>query len=444
MIKMKHCTTEKNQSHHMNQKNHSLDNVPELRFPEFKNDGEWMEKKLEFYINLFSGIALKSEELTDDVTGIPILRGINITEGVIRHSKDIDKYFLGSIENLDKYLIKENDIVIGMDGSKVGKNVALINKFDENSILIQRVARIRTNEKADLKYVYQQFLSDKFRVYVDTVNTSSGIPHISAQQIKNFKIGIPPKKSEQQKIASCLSSLDELISAHSQKLELLKNHKKGLMQNLFPQEGETVPKYRFPEFENDGEWVGDTLINIAKFRRGSFPQPYGLPEWYDDVNGMPFIQVYDVGDNFRLKPKTKSKISILAAEQSVFIPEGTVIITIQGSIGRVAITQYDAYIDRTLLLFEKFYNEIDKTFFAYVLFMLFEIEKLKAPGGIIKTITKEVLSDFIINIPKLNEQKKIASCLSAVDELITAQGEKIEQLKLHKKGLMQGLFPKVV
>lgn len=202
-----------------------------------------------------------------------------------------------------------------------------------------------------------------------------------------------------------------------------------------------IPELRFPEFKNEGEWFADTLINIAKFRRGSFPQPYGLPEWYDELNGMPFIQVYDVGDNFRLKPKTKSKISKLGAEQSVFIPKGTVIITIQGSIGRVAITQCDAYIDRTLLLFEEFYNEIDKTFFAYVLFMLFEIEKLKAPGGIIKTITKEVLSDFVINIPKLPEQQKIASCLSSLDEVIEANNQKLELLKDHKKGLMQNLFP---
>lgn len=202
-----------------------------------------------------------------------------------------------------------------------------------------------------------------------------------------------------------------------------------------------IPDLRFPEFKDKGEWVEDTLVNLAKFRRGSFPQPYGLPEWYDDKNGMPFIQVFDVSDNFRLKSKTKSKISKLASEQSVFIPKETVIITIQGSIGRVAITQYDAYIDRTLLLFEKFYNEIDKTFFAYVLFMLFEIEKEKAPGGIIKTITKEVLSDFVIKIPKLLEQQKIAACLSSLDEVIAAHSQKLELLKGHKKGLMQNLFP---
>jgi type I restriction enzyme S subunit len=173
--------------------------VPKYRFREFEKDGEWVLMKLENCIDLFSGIALKSEELSDDETGVPILRGINITEGYIRHSNDIDKYFLGDLENLQKYLVKEKDIVIGMDGSKVGKNVAMITKQDENSILIQRVARIRTNTKADINFVYQYFISDKFRSYVDTVNTSSGIPHISAQQIKDSKVEFPPKIQEQQK-----------------------------------------------------------------------------------------------------------------------------------------------------------------------------------------------------------------------------------------------------
>ena len=205
-----------------------------------------------------------------------------------------------------------------------------------------------------------------------------------------------------------------------------------------------VPTLRFPEFIKESDWVEDTLVNLADFRRGSFPQPYGLPKWYDEINGMPFIQVYDVGEDFKLKPQTKYKISKLAAEQSVFIPKGTVIITIQGSIGRVAITQYDAYIDRTLLLFEEFHQEIDKTFFAYVLYLLFEIEKLKAPGGIIKTITKEVLSQFTVKLPKPKEQQKIAACLSSLDEVITAESQKLEVLKDHKKGLLQNLLPQAV
>ena len=208
-----------------------------------------------------------------------------------------------------------------------------------------------------------------------------------------------------------------------------------------PEKKGLVPERRFLEFQDAGEWEEWTLVEIAKFRRGSFPQPYGLPEWYDEDNGMPFVQVFDVGDNLRLKTKTKNKISKLGAEQSVFIPKGTLIVTLQGSIGRVAVTQYDAYIDRTLLLFESFLKPTEILFFAYVIQNLFEIEKEKAPGGIIRTITKEVLSDFEVKLPSLPEQQKIADCLASVDELITAQALKLDALKTHKKGLMQQLFP---
>lgn len=207
--------------------------VPKFRFPEFENDGDWEVSKMDNYINFYSGIPIKSEDLCDDNSGIPILRGINITEGSIRHSKEIDKYYLGTDDKILKCLVKENDIVIGMDGSKVGKNVALVRSTDQDSILIQRVARIRGNKNADINYIYQHFLSQNFRNYVDKVNTSSGIPHISAQQIKDFTVGFP-SLPEQQKIASCLSSLDELILSQTEKIEQLQSHKKGLMQGLFP------------------------------------------------------------------------------------------------------------------------------------------------------------------------------------------------------------------
>lgn len=203
-----------------------------------------------------------------------------------------------------------------------------------------------------------------------------------------------------------------------------------------------VPKYRFPEFEDDGNWSTYAISEISEFRRGSFPQPYGLPEWYDKINGFPFIQVFDVDENLKLKPFTKNKISLAAANQSVFIKAGTLIVTLQGSIGRVAITQYDAYIDRTLLIFDDYKIDIDKYFYAYIIKLIFEIEKEKAPGGIIKTITKEVLSKFIVKIPtNPSEQQNIAACLSSLDDVIAGHEEKLTALEEHKKGLMQNLFP---
>ena len=207
--------------------------VPKFRFKEFENSGEWEIRSVGDNIDLISGIAIKSEDLSDDKSGTPILRGINITEGEVRHSYEMDKFYLGAVKTFEKYLVEENDIVIAMDGSKVGKNVAMISSNDAGAILIQRVARIRAIN-SDIKYLYQHFLSNNFRNYVDVVNTSSGIPHISAKQIRDFEIGFPPKIEEQQKIASTLSSIDDLIIAQNQKLEALQLHKKGLLQGLFP------------------------------------------------------------------------------------------------------------------------------------------------------------------------------------------------------------------
>lgn len=109
---------------------------------------------------------------------------------------------------------------------------------------------------------------------------------------------------------------------------------------------------------------------------------------------MPFVQVADVADDMKLVDDTKQKISKLAQPMSVYADKGSVLVTLQGSIGRVAITQYGAFVDRTVLIFDKYNKDIDKTFWAYIIKEKFIDEARKAPGGTIKTITKEALSDF--------------------------------------------------
>ena len=169
-----------------------------------------------------------------------------------------------------------------------------------------------------------------------------------------------------------------------------------------------------------------SLEEIATFRRGSFPQPYGKSDWYDGEDAMPFVQVVDVSDNLQLVKNTKKKISILAQPKSVFVPVDRVIVTLQGSIGRVAITQYDSYVDRTIAIFEHFKIKIDKKYFAYQIEEKFKIEKETARGNIIKTITKEDFKKFQISVPcpdnskkSLEIQQKIVAILDSFTELIT-------------------------
>ncbi|MFY3383897.1 restriction endonuclease subunit S [Paracidovorax sp. MALMAid1276] len=206
---------------------------PRLRFPEFLNSGEWEWVELGEKVDLLSGYPFDGSDISQDSSGIPLLRGINVTEGRIRHNSEIDRYYIGSIEGLEKYRLQVNDLVIGMDGSKVGKNSALVSENDVGALLIQRVARLRAKKVPLIEFIFQRVHSPSFHAYVDRINTSSGIPHISAKQIKEFRICFPSDE-EQQRIVDCLSSLDTLINTATQELETFKTHKKGLMQQLFP------------------------------------------------------------------------------------------------------------------------------------------------------------------------------------------------------------------
>ena len=179
-----------------------------------------------------------------------------------------------------------------------------------------------------------------------------------------------------------------------------------------------------------------SLGEVANFRRGSFPQPYTKTEWYGGEDSAPFVQVTDVGDNMKLTETTKQTISKIAQSKSVFVPKNTVIVTLQGSIGRVAITQYDSYVDRTLAIFQSYKIPINIKFFAYVLFMKFDEEKKKARGGIIKTITVEEFKQFQIPIPPLEIQEEIVKILDAFTELEAELEARRRQYEYYRNKLL--------
>lgn len=204
-----------------------------------------------------------------------------------------------------------------------------------------------------------------------------------------------------------------------------------------------TPQVRFKGFTD--AWEQRKLLEVANFIRGSFPQPYTNPNFYDENGGKPFVQVGDIGMDLLLNDDTKAHISSFAESKSRFVKAGTVIVALQGSIeksiGRTAITQYDAFVDRTILIFESYKIPIDKLFFAQTIKSLFEIEKEKAWGATISTITKEYLCDFVIGVPNLDEQKKLGEFFKNLDSLITLQQRKCDALQKFKKSMFQKMFP---
>ena len=140
---------------------------------------------------------------------------------------------------------------------------------------------------------------------------------------------------------------------------------------------------------------------------------------------------------------TKRRISKIAQPLSVFVPAGTVLVSLQGSIGKVAITNYDSYVDRTIAIFQDFKINIDKTFFAYQLKIRFEIERIKARGTTIKTITKEEFANFIINCPPLSEQQSIVETLDSLKSKVDRLQSNFDKISQECDALKQAILRQV-
>ena len=179
-----------------------------------------------------------------------------------------------------------------------------------------------------------------------------------------------------------------------------------------------------------------SLKDLYEYRRGSFPQPYTNMSFYGGDNAAPFVQVADVcDDGFCLVDKTKQTISKIAQPKSIFVKKGTVIVTLQGTIGRVAITQYDAYVDRTLAIFTKFkVSDLNKRYFSYCLKSIFDEKKKLARGSTIKSITKEEFSEFEIPVPPRPVQDEIVRILDEYTDLEAELEAKLsEEIELKQK-----------
>ncbi|MBO6180550.1 restriction endonuclease subunit S [bacterium] len=323
-------------------------------------------------------------------------------------------------ESFPKILIDRPSLLISISG-KIG-NVGLY--VNNNKAFIGGAVGIckLKNQKDGLVTLYH-LLSEAGQNYFSSLIKASSHSNITVEDIRKLPISIPENDDEKEMLGKFFTAIDNLITLHQRKYEKLKNVKKSMLEKMFPKNNSKFPEIRFKGFTD--AWEQRKLGECATYRRGSFPQPYGNPEWYGGENAMPFVQVADVGNNMKLTDSTKQTISKLAQPMSVFIPKDSVVVTLQGSIGRVAITQYDAYLDRTVLFFEKFKSETNTNFWSYLIKNKFEYEARLAPGGTIKTITKEALSDFDLILPKVEEQSKLGAFFSKLDNLITLHQRKV-------------------
>ena len=201
------------------------ESVPEIRFAGFTDP--WEQRKLGDVADLLTGYPFESRHFTD--TGIPLVRGMNVKRGYLDMSADICENWSDAV-GVEDYLLKAGDIVIQMDGALIGSSYAMVTPENTPSLLVQRVTRVRCGNRS--RYIFQA-VQRGFLRYIKSLKTETAVPHLSLSDIADYAIPVPKEEREQEHIGSFFSRLDNLITLHQRKLELLQNIKKSLLDKMF-------------------------------------------------------------------------------------------------------------------------------------------------------------------------------------------------------------------
>lgn len=415
--------------------NNKKEIFPKLRF--LKHKYKWIVDSFNFEFlqtNSFSRAEMNDEKGSvknihygDILTKYnDILRDISVLPFV---NKNID---LSKFQ--EQSYLKNGDIVIAdtAEDFTAGKVVEVLN-IDSPVLAGQHTFLCRPKIKFAPGYMGYYLNSPSYHNRLVPLLTGTKVYSISKANIKNTFILYPEKYEEQQKIANCLSSIDELIDAESEKLKALEKYKKGLMQKLFPAEGETLPELRFPEFQGCGEWKSKSIGKSCKIFSGGTPDT-SKKEFYGGT--IPFIRSAEINKSSTELFITKEGFKNSSAKM---VKKGDILIALYGAnSGEVALSQIDGAINQAILCLR---HEISNVFvYHYFTHMKNWIISKYIQGGQ-GNLSGQIIKSVNLYFPKAEEQQKIADCLSEIDTMIKEQSNKVEQLKTHKKGLMQGLFP---
>ena len=403
--------------------------VPELRFPGF--DGEWEVK-------ILGEIADRCNFRNKDKAETRVLTN-SATEGVVDQNAYFDKD-IAVKENTDNYHIVDRDDFVYNPRISTSAPVGPIsrNKLGRGIMSpLYSVFRFKSENIDYLEHFFSTTLWHKYLKQVANYGARFDRMAISTEDFYAMPIFVP-SLPEQQKIAECLSSVDDLIQAEADQLQALKDHKKGLMQQLFPQDRETTPKLRFPGFE--GEWEEKKLGEIAdkctsrnRDKSETRVLTNSATEGVVDQNAYfdRDIAVKENTDNYH----------IVDLDDFVYNPR----ISTSAPVGPISRNKIGRGIMSPLYSVFRFKSEnIDylEHFFSTTIWHRY-LKSVANYGARFDrmAISTEDFYSMPILCPDPSEQQKIAECLSSLDEGIAAQQEKVEALKEHKKGLMQKLFP---
>jgi type I restriction enzyme S subunit len=384
---------------------------PKLRFPEFRDANGWREGRIGDIAEVLQGYGFPERYQGQTTGDYPFYKVSDISNTLAAGKVFIEESAHCITEDVLKELkakpIPEGTTIFAKIGEAIRSNRRAITT--KSCLIDNNVAGVkRIQGKSTDLFVY--FTMET----ISLIDYSGGVvPSVNKSAIENIAVKFPVI-GEQQKIAECLSSMDELIAAQARKLDALKAHKKGLVQQLFPREGETQPRLRFPEFRE--QWVETQLDNLCS----------SISSGRDQIDSD---GAFDLYGSTSVIGKTR-KVSF-SGERILVARVGANAGMLTKAKGEFGVT------DNTLVVSLKPSTNID---FLFHYMGNININKLIFGSGQ-PLITGSILKNLPIHVPKDSEQQWIADCLTSLDDLIVAQTRKLEALKTQKKGLMQQLFP---
>lgn len=392
-----------------------------MRFPEFS--GEWRYSSLWNECDILCGYPFDGQDILEDSGSVKLLRGINITEGEIRHSKELDRYYSGDISRLEKYILKEGDLVLGMDGSKVGRNSAILTISEHGSYLVQRVCRIRS-QKHNVEYIFHNINNSKFHRYVDSVKTASAIPHISQSDIQDYIIAFPPTTEEQIKITSLFSLLDQRIATQNKIIEKYESLIQAISQKVL----------RPSEY-----WNEYRLCELADIRSGY------------SGNQVSHKTAYAVS---RIETISKHRIDMLRVGYVQDIPSeyklnvGDILFSNINSIQYIGNTafvdkEYNLYHGMNLLRIIPKPSLVIPRFLHLILCTSMAIKHFQSicnKAVSQASINQTSLGKIMLHIPPLTCQEQICNVFESVEQRLNLEVYYLKRIQLQKNYLLRQMF----
>lgn len=406
--------------------------TPKLRFPEFQDGTAWKKTSL-------SSVLTEHGEQND---GASEVHSVSVHKGVVNQVEHLGRSFAAT-DRSNYNLAKPYDIVYTK--SPTGDfpyGIVKQSKLPYN-VIVSPLYGVFSPINRHLGYILDAYFESPIRTnnYLAPI-TQKGAKNtiqISNATFLSNGLYLPSKEAEHKKIAECLSTLDELIGAEGQKLGALKTRKKGLVQQLFPREGETQPSLRFPEFRSAGKWKPDTLENLCVSKIS-----YGIVQAGPHVpNGMPYIKSTDLNSELCLDSLARTSDVIAKKYRRSEVRPGDLVFSLRGNIGAAQIVPPGIPVANLTQGTARLRTKGPSQFYLQALRSQPVYGRILAvsKGSTFQEISLEDLRQIRLLHPDEAEQQRIASCLSSLDELIAAQGDKLSALKTHKQGLMQQLFP---